>query len=69
MTVSMRKVVAVSLTSQRIPWVTLAIMNVAFVVYYAAVMYSDKFKLGLMAGVLLAANLFGILIDRQETEP
>lgn len=60
-TVSMRKVIAVSLTSQRIPWVTYAIMNVAVIAYHA-VMYSDKLNLGVMAGILVAANLLGLVI-------
>ena len=62
-TLSIRKVVAVSLSGQRIPWATYAIVNVIVVAYFA-VMYSGKLNLSVMAAILIAANLFGLLIGK-----
>ena len=60
-TVSTGKVVSVSLTSQRIPWVTYALVNVAVVAYFA-VTYSGVLNPGVIAAILVAANLLGLLI-------
>jgi hypothetical protein len=60
-TVAMPNVVAVSLTTQRIPLLAYAITNVAVVAYFA-VMYAEKLNLGVLAGLLVVANLLGLLI-------
>jgi len=60
-TFSMRKVVAVSLTRQWIPWVIYAIVNVAVVAYFA-VKYQANLNLGVMAAILIACNFLGFLI-------
>jgi hypothetical protein len=58
---SMPKVVAVALTRQQIPWLTYVIVNIAMVVYFA-VTYANRLNLGVLVGILVGANLFGILI-------
>jgi hypothetical protein len=59
--VSMPEVSAVSLASQRIPWVTYAIVNVAAVACFA-IIASGKLNVGLIAAILIAGNLLGVLI-------
>src|SRR5258706_4394957 len=52
-TVSMRKVVVVSLTSQRIPWVTYALVSVQLVAYLAVEAYWGGPNLGLITATLV----------------
>lgn len=57
MNLSARKVVAVSLTRQQIPWPSYAIVNVACVALLAAARWD-----GLSVGFLIAGDIFGLSI-------
>ncbi len=59
--ISMAWIVAVSLTSQRIPWVTYLLVN-AITIAYQAVRPYGWVLLAFMAGPLIAVNLIGLLL-------
>jgi hypothetical protein len=70
-TVAVRNVVAVSLTRQRIPWITYAIVNLAvapcYAVPYLVVVLLDMPDMAVIATILvgamvIASNLLGLLI-------